>query len=309
MNKKLRIAVVGIGGVGGYYGGKLAQRYADSEDVEVIFIARGKHKEEIEANGLTIDFGSSTFKVKPNLVTDNVTDLGKLDMIIFCVKSYSLDNIAQDFKASIDENTYLLPLLNGIESIEYLENLYPEAKLLWGCVYIISSVAAPGVIEVKGEYNRLVWGNPTLPVEELDRLNKLFIDAGIISELYSDIVVKVWDKFSFISPVATLTSATGKTMGEIYEDAGLQGQLRSLMKELLAVAHAKGVGIQEAIIDTNIKILGKLPKDATSSMQRDFMNNNQTELENLTGYIVREAEKAQINTPLYIQFYHQLKEK
>ncbi|MCC9138890.1 ketopantoate reductase family protein [Pontibacter silvestris] len=309
MNSKLRIAVVGIGGVGGYYGGKLAQRYADSEDTEIIFIARGKHKEEIQTNGLTINVGSSKFTVKPDLVTDDVAGLGKLDIIVFCVKSYSLDKIAEDFRPSIDESTFLLPLQNGIESIEYLDKLYPAAKLLWGCVYIISSVGAPGVIEVKGEYNRLVWGNPELPVKELDRIHKLFTDAGIISELYSDIVVKVWNKFSFISPVATLTSAIGKTMGEIYENAELKENLRILMRELLAVAHAKGVEIEASIIDTNMKILGKLPKDATSSMQRDFMNNNQTELETLIGYIVREAQKSKVETPLFSKLYGQLKSK
>ncbi|MCC9165525.1 ketopantoate reductase family protein [Pontibacter harenae] len=215
MQKKFRIAVVGIGGVGGFYGAKLAQQYASSENHEIIFIARGDHKAKIAEQGLVLDYADTREAIKPDLVTNNLEELGKLDLILFCVKSYSLNTVAKALEGSIDESTYLLPLLNGVESIEYLSQLYPKSKLLWGCTYIISSVAAPGEVKVQGKLNRLVWGNPGLRNEDLAQIRQLFDEAGIHNELYEDIKDKVWEKFSFISPLGSFTSSTNVPAGNI----------------------------------------------------------------------------------------------
>ncbi len=309
MENKFRIAVVGIGGVGGYYGSRLAKKYGNSEDYEIIFIARGAHKKEIAANGLTIKYEGTSEAVHPTVVTDDMASLGKLDLVIFSVKSYSLHQVAEQLKDSIGESTFLLPLLNGIESIEYLGQLYPEAKLLWGCTYIISSVASPGVVEVQGKYNRLVWGNPALAPEELAAIKAIFENADIHNELYSDIKDKVWEKFSFISPLASFTSYTNEPAGNILQQETLKEQLRELILELKSVATAKGIRLPADIIEHNIQLLNKFPKETTSSMHRDYINGNQTELENLTGYIVREGEKAGIATPAYHRIYKSLKKK
>ncbi|TPE45813.1 ketopantoate reductase family protein [Pontibacter mangrovi] len=307
-NQKYRIAVVGIGGVGGYYGGRLAQRFAGDDKYEIIFVARGAHKEKIEQEGLKLELEQETLTVLPDVVTDKPGELGQLDLILFCVKSYSLEQVAEQFAPSITSETMILPLLNGVESIEYLQRRFPEAQVLWGCVYIISSIKAPGVVQVQGKYNRLVWGNPKLPQDKLQHIKWLFDDAGINHEYYEqEVEAKVWEKFSFISPVASLTSLTHQSMGRIMEQEPLRQQLQQLMQELVQVAKAKGIHLPQDMVARNLAVVEKLPQGATSSMERDFADGNRTELENLTGYIVREAEKYRVEVPIYEQVYRELK--
>lgn len=309
MKKKFRIAVVGIGGVGGYYGSRLAKRYAGSDTHEIIFIARGEHKTRIEEEGLTLLFNETAEVTHPDLINDDLAALGKLDLVLFCVKSYSLQQVASEIKESIDQNTYILPLLNGVESIEYLSGYFAEAKLLWGCTYIISSITSPGVVEVQGKYNRLVWGNPELPPDDLSRIKKVFDEAGIHNELYDDIQNKVWEKFSFISPLASFTSHTNHPAGNILQSQELQDQLQVLISELKEVATVKGIQLPEDIVERNIRMMEKFPKETTSSMHRDYQNNNPTELENLTGYIVWEGGRTGVATPAYQKIYTALKKK
>jgi 2-dehydropantoate 2-reductase len=305
---KYRIAVVGIGGVGGYYGGKLAQRFAADKNYEVIFVARGGHRKKIEQEGLTLELDGQLQTARPAFVTDQPERLGKLDLILFCVKSYSLEQVAGQLASSITPETVLLPLLNGVESIEYLQRRFPEAQVLWGCVYIIASIKAPGVVQVQGKYNRLIWGSPDSPQDKLERIKYLFDEAGINHEYYEqEAEVKVWEKFSFISPVASLTSLTHQTMGQIMEQPALQEQLQQLMLELVQVAKARGIELPGDIVARNLDVVERMQRHVTSSMERDFANGNNTELENLTGYIVREAEKYGVAVPMYQQVYQALK--
>ncbi|WP_299757179.1 2-dehydropantoate 2-reductase [uncultured Pontibacter sp.] len=125
---KYKIAVVGLGGVGGYYGGKLAQRFARTYKYEIIFVARGAHKEAIEQYGLTLELGEEVQTIKPDSVVSDPKQMGQLDLILFCVKSYSLEQVAEQFAESINSYTLLLPLLNGIESIEYLQQRFRRRR-------------------------------------------------------------------------------------------------------------------------------------------------------------------------------------
>lgn len=307
---KYRIAVVGIGGVGGYYGGKLAQRFAADDKYEVIFVARGDHKNRIEKEGLLLEQGEESETIHPTTVTDDPATIGLTDLILFCVKSYSLAQVAEQFAQSIKPDTVLLPLLNGVESIEYLQQRFRDAQVLWGCVYIISSIKAPGVVQVQGKYNRLVWGNSKLPPQTLESINRLFDEAGINHEQYGqEVETKVWEKFSFISPVASLTSLTHQSMGSIMGQEALKVQLQELMQELVLVAKTKGINLPEEMVERNLAVVVKLPQEATSSMEGDFASGHRTELENLTGYIVREAEKHGIAVPKYEQVYRELKKQ
>lgn len=306
--KKYRIAVVGIGGVGGYYGGLLANRFAKDENHEVVFIARGKHKELIAQQGLKLALDGEELVVRPSMVTDETAHIGHFDLVLFCVKSYSLQQVAEQMAPNIGPETVILPLLNGAESIAYLQQRFPEAQVLWGCVYIIASIKEPGVVQVQGQYNRLIWGNPELPEQTLQRISTLFDEAGINHEHYGqEVKSKVWEKFSFISPVASLTSLTHQTMGQIVEQPELAAQLQQLMQELVQVAHAKGIPLPDDIIKRNLAVVERMQRGVTSSMERDFAQGKDTELENLTGYVVREAQKYGVSVPQYEQVYHKLK--
>lgn len=307
MNKKLRVGVVGLGGIGGFYGGKLAQYYIQHPEVEVIFIARGETKRKIEIDGLTLILDSEKHKAYPRFVSNDPEKIGKLDLILFCVKSYDIGSAASALADCIDENTFLLPLQNGIESIETLSKMYPDSKLLWGCVYLVAKIEAPGIVRVKGDYNRLIWGNPAIPQSELDKIQKVFDDAGIHNELYPDIMSKVWEKFSFISPLASMTSLTNKTVGEILETPDLLDKTKKLIAELKALASANRTHLPDDLIDKNIQIMRQLPYEARSSMHYDFSHHKKTEVETLVGYVLREAKRLGVNVVTYQDVYDQLK--
>ncbi|WP_266205492.1 ketopantoate reductase family protein [Pontibacter kalidii] len=306
--EKYKIAVVGIGGVGGYYGGKFAQRFAGDEKYEISFIARGAHKEKLEQEGLRLELDEEVQTVHPDRVTADPSSLGKLDLILFCVKSYGLAQVAEQLAETIGPDTVILPLLNGVESIAYLQQRFPEAQVLWGCVYIISSIKEPGVVQVQGKYNRLIWGNPRLPQQKLQQVKRLFDEAGINHEHYEqEVEEKVWEKFSFISPVASLTSLTHQPMGQIVEQPALRAQFQELTLELMEVARAKGVILPAELVKQNLAVVERMQQHVTSSMERDFAQGKETELENLTGYVVREAAKYGVPVPQYEQVYRELK--
>ncbi|RIJ41742.1 ketopantoate reductase family protein [Pontibacter oryzae] len=308
--EKYRIAVVGIGGVGGYYGGKLAQRFAADESHEVIFIARGEHKAAMLEHGLKIEMGNESFTAHPNTITDRSEQLGPLDLVLFCVKSYSLEQVAEQLAANIAPSTVLLPLLNGIDGMDYLHERFSGTTTLWGCVYIISSIKAAGIVQVQGKYNRLIWGKPELSETTRQKLDWLFTEAGINHEFYAkEVAEKVWEKFSFISPVGSLTSFTHKSMGDITNDPKLKAQLAQLIEELASLAKAKGLELPADIVQRNLAIVDKLPPTATSSMQRDVVAGKQSEVETLTGYIVREAATFSVDVPLYQEIYKGLKQQ
>lgn len=158
MNKKTKIIVAGIGGVGGYFGGHLAKQFSDSEDVEIYFLARGEHLKQIQANGLKVLNGNAQFIAKPKLATDSATEIGIADYIILCTKSYDLENIIEQLNPCIDRNTSLLPLLNGVDSAEKIKTILPSATVFNGCVYIVSHLKEAGVVENKGNIQKLFLG-------------------------------------------------------------------------------------------------------------------------------------------------------
>ena len=142
----MRIAVVGIGGVGGYFGGKLARAYASTGEHELIFIARGEHLKAIQQNGLRLFTCEGDYTAWPNIATDHPDRLGILDLILFCVKSYALEESAELFKDHVCERNVAIPLLNGVNSAQRIKSVLPSADIVGGSVYIISHIEKPGVI-------------------------------------------------------------------------------------------------------------------------------------------------------------------
>ena len=154
----MRIAVIGIGGVGGYYGGKLALTYGKSAEHEIIFIARGKHLEAIQKNGLHLKARDGNYVVRPHMATDDPVEAGVFDLVFFCTKSYSLESAAQQFSSCINKNTIVIPLLNGVNNHKRLREVLPEAAVLNACVHIISVIEKPGFIHEKAGPSILTFG-------------------------------------------------------------------------------------------------------------------------------------------------------
>jgi len=296
---KTRIGILGLGGVGGYFGGLLAKAYVESDAIEIIFIARGETQKAIAENGLKIILDESEMTVFPNLVSNNPEEIGKLDYLICATKTYDIESSLESIKSCISPNTIILPLYNGVDAPERIQTLFPKSSVLQGCVYVVSMIVSPGVIKKIGPYEKLFFGSKTTPISKLNELQSIFKNADVESYLVDNIEETVWEKFIFISALASATSYLNQNIGEILNNPANKAVYIALLNEISSVASAKGLTMPKDIVEQTIVKLEKTPLDATSSMHRDLLAGRKTELASLTKYVVDEGKKIGIVTPTY----------
>lgn len=299
MKNKTKIAILGIGGVGGYFGGKLAAKYSASEDFEIIFIARGENKKAIKENGLKLITPKNEEIVFANIITDNPDEIGAVDYLVCCTKSYHLESALEGLKPCISENTVILPFLNGIDARERIEKLYPKAEIWDGCVYIMVRLLDPGVVKELSNIHKFHFGSINGTKDKLKLFEKTLLDAGIDTHLSENIEQTIWDKFLLISAIASLTSYLDLSIQEIFSDDKHKQTLLDLMYELKAIGEAKQITFSDGIIRRTVSILEKTPTNATSSMHSDFKRGGKTEYQSLTEYVVKQGEILKVPTPIY----------
>lgn len=296
---KTRIGILGLGGVGGYFGGLLAKAYLESDTIEIIFIARGETQKVIAQNGLKIIADATETTVFPSLVSNNTKEIGELDYLLCATKTYDIETSFESVKNCISTNTIVLPLYNGVDATERIQILFPENTVLQGCVYVVSMIESPGIIKKIGPYEKLFFGSKNAPVSKLNEIQSIFEKANIESYLVENIEETVWEKFIFISALASATSYLNENIGGILNNTENKAIYSSLLIEIAAVAVAKGVTLPDDIVDQTIVKLEKTPKDVTSSMHRDFLAGKNTEVVSLTKYVVDLAIKHGVATPVY----------
>jgi 2-dehydropantoate 2-reductase len=303
----MRIAVVGIGGVGGYFGGKLAREYAASGQHEIIFIARGEHLRAIQQNGLQLLTREGNYVAWPNIATDDPSVAGIFDLVFFCVKSYSLESSALSLKDNIIKSTVVIPLLNGVNSAERLRTVLPEADVVSGSVYIITHLEKPGIVHQEDGACKLLFGTDSQEsTRKYSYILDILLQAKINAVLTDKISEALWTKYLLMCPLATMTAATGKTYGAILADAILREKVRGMMREVIAVAKACEIILPDNAIDKTMEMVGRFNFDAKTSMQLDKENGKQTEVDALTAYLLRTGRKFGISTPLHNEFYERL---
>lgn len=304
----INILISGLGGVGGYYGGKLAQAYAKSESVAIYFIARGEHKEAIERNGLRIQSTWENFTVRPKGLSDKAEELGiKADYILCCTKDYDLEENIRSLLPAIDRRTIIVPLLNGANIRERITSVLPDNEVWCGLTYIVAMKAGAGVIENALEHPTLYFGSPAGRHPREKELEEILQAAGINGECREDILYQVWKKYILISASASSTSYFDKPTRVVIETE--TETFRSLLKEAISVAQANGVDISEEMCQHVLDHFWKNDFTTTTSMHRDFMAGGKTELESLCGYLVREGDRLGIPVPMYRKIYQVLLSK
>ena len=309
MQKKYRVAVLGIGGVGGFIGGKLAAAYSPSADTEIIFIARGSNAQAIKENGLKLITPAGETIIRSDIVTDDANQIGAIDLLVCCTKTYDLENSISAIASCITPNTIILPLLNGADNTERLQALLPGAKVLYGCIYLVSKIIAPGTVQQRGEFYSLHFGGDKTWLMEMQKLQELFTHAGINAVPEENIHEKIWTKFSFISPIATYTSAHDISIGKILENEEHTASLKKLMTELVTLAKSLNINLPADSVEKNFTTMAKLPYETTSSMHADFANKKPTELETLTGYVVWKAVEKGLQLDAYADVYKLLRKR
>jgi 2-dehydropantoate 2-reductase len=305
--QKFKIGILGIGGVGGYFGGKLAAYYHNSDEVQVIFIARGENKNVIKEHGVKIIALNGQIVAYPALVSDDAQEIGMVDLLICCTKTYQVAGALQGVQACINNNTVILPLMNGVESVERITDLFPNQEIWEGCVYVVSRLERPGIIKKSGYINKLYLGSPYAAKEKLAKVESLLKVDGIDAHVPPNISETVWEKFLFISTMATLTSYLDKSIGQILSNEEYKRLLNDLLNELFAVTIAKGISLPANSIQQTFDKMTSFPFDATSSMHSDFQKGTKTEVDSLTGYVVQLGKELNVSVPTYEMMYKKLK--
>jgi len=299
MKGKTRIGILGIGGVGGYFGGLLAQKYFQSKNIDIIFIARPSVEKIIKEKGLKLITPVNESIIFPALVSSDPNEIGELDYLICCIKSYDLEESLIRVKNCININTVILPLLNGVDAKERIRKIFPSTEIIDGCVYIVSRLIEPGVVKESGNIHQLYFGSKEVPINKLKELEKVFSDANIECYLSVTIERTIWEKFLFISSIASLTSYLNLSIGEILINEDHKQTLRELIKELKLIAGQKNITLHQDIVETTIAKMQKLPYETTSSMHSDFKKGGRTEYLSLTGYVVEQGRQLKIKTPAF----------
>ncbi len=308
--KKTRILIAGIGGVGGYFGGLLAKHFYQSKEVEILFYARGKHLQEIQKNGLIVTKGDNEFIAIPTLATDNPNEIGIVDFILLCTKSYDIETVIEQLTVCQNKDTIILPLLNGVDSKDRIKNILPNNLILDGCAYIVSRLTQAGKIENLANIETVYFGLDHFESEKLNLLEALFKQAKINATLSKNISSIIWEKFIFISPTATATSYFDSSIGEILADPKKLEIILQLIEEVKQITTAKNISISDDITNLTLKKLKNLPFETTSSMHSDFKSKKpNTELKSLTEYIVTEGKKNEILTLTFERLLTELQKK
>jgi len=295
----MKIVVVGAGGVGGYFGGKLAKVGFD-----VTFIARGKHLEAIKNNGLQIKSILGNFKVFPK-VTDNINDIENPDLIILGVKSWQVIDVAKQLKGIITKNTMVLPLQNGADNADKLLSILPKENVLAGLCKIVSKVKSPGVINHFTFEPEIVFGEyDNKKASRVKHLKTVFDKAEFKSTLSDDIHLDIWKKFLFIGTISGIGALTRAGFGVMREHLGIRNIIYDTANEMVAVANAKGIGLTVHDVEKMVKVIDSLDYNTTASMQRDVMEGKPSELENFNGYIVAQGKLLGVETPTNTFIYN-----
>jgi len=285
----MRIAIVGLGGVGGY----IAAMFAKS-GLDVVGFARGEHLQAIQEDGISVIEDETQWSVFLNAEELNAVQ-GYFDVVFFCVKSYDLDDAYAKIANNIDEKSILLSFSNGVDNAQRLQAL-SNAVVLEGCVYILSHIQKAGVIRKKGKVFAAVFGGDD--ANAVERVATLFEKAGLRYKTPSDIKSALWKKYIFIAAFATLTSYYDTTIGDIYEHH--YDEAKALLEEIAAFAQEyEGVNIGDEV-QKALDTASKVPYDSSTSMHLDFQNGKRVELESLSGYVKK---------PLMQKFYKALQER
>ncbi len=302
----MRIGIIGIGGVGGYFGGKLAIEYEGSDQHDIIFIARGEHLKAIQEKGLQLLTQEGDYVARPALATDNPAEAGIFDLVFFCTKSYSLESSAQQFSSCIDKNTVVIPLLNGVNSAERLRAVLLQTNVLSGSVYIITHIEKPGVIHQEDGACILTFGTDDESAKKYQYILDILLQAKINAILTDKISEVLWTKYLLMCPLASLMSATNKTYGAVWADSSLRKKATDMMLEVAAVAKARHVFLPDNAVDKSMEMVAGFGHNSKTSMQLDREKGRQTEIDALTAYLCKEGRESGVPTPLHDEVYAQL---
>ena len=300
----MRITIYGAGGVGGYFGGRLAQAGHD-----VSFIARGAHLDAIRRDGLQVSSPKGDFVIHPDAATatDDAASVGVADLILLGVKAGQVAAVAPLLVSMIGPDTVVVPLQNGVEAADDLATALGPAPVIGGLCRIVSSIAGPGQIIHTGLEPTIVIGElDRASSERVGRVQQALETAGIAVEIPDDIHVALWQKLLMIGPWGGLGGMTRVTLDALCDTAETRALLQQAMAEVHALAAAHQALLPADSVERTLEFLASLAPGATASMQRDIMNGRPSELDSQIGVVVRRGREKGVNTTVHSLVYDSL---
>lgn len=300
----MKIAVVGAGAVGGYYGARLAQA-----EQEVAVVARGANLEAIRANGLSVKsaLGDVNVRVRAEQETNGI---GPVDLVLFTVKTYSNRDALHHLPPLVGPGTAVLSLQNGVDSAGEVAEAVGREHVLAGATYIIATLASPGVVQHTGLARRIVFGEAfgervrTPRVAEIERV---LASADIQAEAVADARVPLWEKLIFLAPFAGLSAAARLPLGPLWAEPSFRLAFDEAMAEVEAVARAEGIPVGADVRRQKMAYLDQAPSSSRASMMMDLLAGRPIEIEALLGSVIRRGRAAGIATPIFDAVYAVLK--
>ena len=298
----MRIVVIGVGGVGGYFGGRLVQARED-----VVFIARGETLQALRTKGLKVESVKGDFALPSIQVTDDPKQVGPADAILLAVKSWQVPEMIDVLRPIIGPETFIVPLQNGVEAPGQLADAFGKERVLGGLARILSYQIGPGEIRHIGAEPSLAFGEmDNQKSERAERLRQAFAGAGVTAEIPQDINVALWTKLLFVASWGGVGAVTRAPIGVLRSLPETRQMIEQAMREIIAVARTRNVIMPEETAGRAMTIIDKMPPNGTPSLQRDIIEGKPSELDAWNGVVVRLGKEGGIATPLHSFIYQSL---
>lgn len=298
----MKCAVIGTGGVGGYFGGTLARNGA-----EVWFVARGAHLDAMRRNGLRIVSVDGEWSVPPERITGDTSRAGPVDVVLFCVKSYDTESAAASLAPLLSDSTIIISLQNGVDNEEKIARAIPRGVVFGGVSYIYATITAPGVVTHTIGPTRILFGplvpQPDSVMKRASAALEAMTSAGLNATLTDDIRTEIWKKYVFIAAVGGMTALTRLPLGDILAVEASRNMLADAMNEAYAIGKAKGAALPDGFVEQIFDILKKYDNNSRSSLYHDLANGRRMEVDAFSGTIIRHGNDLGIATPVHRAIY------
>ena len=298
----MKIAVIGAGGVGGYFGGRLAHA-----GVDVTFIARGATLNALRTRGLRVDSIQGDFVIEHPNATDDPSAVGTVDAILLAVKAWQIADVAKSLQPMLGPDTMVVPMENGIDAPDVLASILDKRHVLGGLCAIVSYIAEPGHIRHAASEPVVMFGElDNSRTARVERLLEAFVRANVHAEVPQEIHRSMWTKFLFIATLSGIGALTRVPVGVWRAMPEVRAIATDSLREVLALARARGIDLGEDAIEKTWQRYDALAPESTASLQRDVREGKPSELDAQLGAIVRLAAEAKVEVPVTAMIYHAL---
>ncbi|MDQ0065204.1 ketopantoate reductase family protein [Chryseobacterium lathyri] len=309
MSKK-HIAVLGLGGVGGYFGFKINQENEASKNYKISFVARGETYRKVKENGLVLlSPEHSVNHTFPDALEQHISDVKDPDLVLICVKEYDLENICRQLKEIISKDTVLLPMMNGADIYERIRKIIPGNIILPTCLYVASHIKEKGIVEHKGKAGKMIVGrDPEHFSADVDWIVDVLKTSKIDFDFKDNSVTDIWTKYIFIASFGLVTAKHNSSIGTVCRDEGQRTEASEIMKEIKMIADKKRIALDEDIIQKTFEKAATFPFETPTSLQLDINSGKENnELELLGGAVLNFGKELSIQTPFTQKIYNELK--